>query len=241
MLLKKKGIKAILCAGGATNVERCESEPDLTFRTNVEGPQAAALAARACAAAFVYFSTEYVFDGSAGPYSENAKPNPLNVYGKSKLEGERAVREAHPDALIVRTTVVYGPDVSEKNFLYSLMRCLKSGREFRVAHDQYSTPTYSLDLATAVVGLLNRGAKGIFNVAGPRIISRLEFARLSAAALKLPTELIRGFDTAALEQVAPRPLRAGLAADKLKSALPNFSMRTPAEGVADWIRTESLQ
>lgn len=239
-LLQKEGIKAVFCAGGATNVESCESEPDLTFRTNVDGPQAAALAARTCGAAFVYFSTEYVFDGRAGPYSEGDQPNPLSVYGKSKLAGEQAVKKAHPDALIVRTTVVYGPDQRKKNFLYSLRRTLESGREFRVASDQYSTPTYSLDLAEAVVALLDHGANGIFNVVGPSVISRLEFSQISAAALKLPGEFIQGVDTAGLGQMAPRPLRAGLTTEKLRSALPHLHMRAPLDGIEDWLRKESL-
>ena len=239
-LLQKEGIKAVFCAGGATNVEACESEPDLTFRTNVEGPQAAAIAARTCGAAFVYFSTEYVFDGRAGPYSEGDQPNPKSVYGKSKWAGEQAVREAHSDALIIRTTVVYGPDRREKNFLYSLIRTLESGREFRVASDQYSTPTYNLDLAEAVVALLDHGAKGVFNVVGPSVISRLEFSQIFAAALKLPAEFIREMDTASLGQIAPRPLRAGLTTEKLRSALPHLRMRAPLEGIEDWIRKESL-
>lgn len=239
-LLQNEGIKAVFCAGGATNVESCESEPDLTFRINVEGPQAAAVAARTCGAAFVYFSTEYVFDGHAGPYSEDDQPNPLSVYGKSKLAGEQAVKEAHPDALIVRTTVVYGPDQRKKNFLYSLKRSLESGQEFRVASDQYSTPTYSLDLAEAVVALLDHGAKGIFNVAGPSVISRLEFSQISAAALKLPAEFIQGADTTRLGQRAPRPLRAGLTTGKLRSALPHLRMRAPLEGINDWIRKDAL-
>lgn len=238
-LMRDKRIDAIYCAGGATDVESCESHPEETFRVNVEGPRAAARAARACGAAFAYFSTEYVFDGNAGPYSEAAQADPLSVYGKSKLAGEAAILEAHPEALVVRTTVVFGQDRRGKNFLYGLASALASGREFRVASDQYSTPTYNLDLANASVALLESGASGIFNVVGPTVMSRLEFAVLAADVLHLPRDLIRGTPTSELGQRAPRPLRAGLTIDKLKTALPALRMREPAEGIRDWAVQEA--
>ena len=238
-LLRRQRIGAIYCAAGATDVESCESDPAGTYAVNVEGPRAAARAARACGVAFAYFSTEYVFDGQAGPYTETASPNPLSVYGKSKLAGEAAVLDAHPEALVIRTTVVYGPDRQRKNSLYALACALRAGREFNVACDQYSTPTYNMDLASVSVALLESGANGVFNVVGPDLMSRLEFAMIAADALGLTKELIHGRPTLELGQRAPRPLRAGLTIDKLTSALPGLRMREPAEGINHWAAEEA--
>jgi len=235
-LLRKENISRVYCVGGATNVDVCETTPDQAFLINAYGPQAAAQAAHDCGAAFVYFSTDYIFDGCDGPYTESDEPAPLSVYGRSKLAGEEAVRKAHPDALIVRTTGVYGPDQHEKNFLYGLRRNLLSGQTFRVASDQYSTPTYNADLAAATVALLDLGVSGIFNVAGPNVLSRHQFALIAAATIGHSTELIHGTETSELMQKAARPLLAGLTSDKLRSALPNLYMRTPIEGIKTWIK-----
>ena len=99
-----------------TNVELCETEADLAHRINVQGPLACARAAGKIGAKFVYFSTEYVFDGRSGPYTEESPVNPINVYGRSKADAETALALTHPSALIIRTTVVYGFDRQGKNF-----------------------------------------------------------------------------------------------------------------------------
>src|SRR5262249_33877163 len=126
---------AVYCVGAMTDVERCESESDLAKSVNCEGPAQLAAAAAVRNLPYVYFSTEYVFNGFAGPYYEDAAPDPINVYGRTKWCGEIAVRNAHPSPLIIRTTVVYGPDPGGKNFLSSLRRALVSGGCIRVAND----------------------------------------------------------------------------------------------------------
>ena len=100
----------ILCAGALTAVDYCEEHPDEAIAINRDGALAAARAAQRAGAGFVFFSTEYVFDGTRGPYAEEDPANPLSQYGRSKWEGERAVLTEVGRALVVRTTVVYGPD-----------------------------------------------------------------------------------------------------------------------------------
>lgn len=224
-------LDAIYCLAGMTNVEACEDHEEQAMQVNAVAPGALAAVARMRGIPFVYFSTEYVFDGRSGPYSEGDEMNPLSVYGKSKAQGERAVGEAYAEALILRTTVVYGPDPGAKNFIYSLMRNLQAGLPMRVPLDQVSTPTYNLDLALVAQALAERGATGVMHVCGPELLSRLEFARRVAAELGLEEALIVGVPTADLGQRAPRPLDAGLLNDRLRKEHPDLAMRSVAESM----------
>ena len=233
-----RDLAAVYCVAGATDVERCEFQPEWAMDSNCHGPLA--LAKAASHIPFVYFSTEYVFDGTSGPYSEDSPTNPISVYGRSKLRGEQEILSAHPGALIVRTTVVFGHDPAQKNFLYSLRRLLGSGKPMRVPADQISTPTYNRDLAAATVALVNSGQTGIFHVCGPELLSRYDFALLAAERLALDTSLLSAAPTSELTQKAPRPLTAGLSIGKLKSTLPGFRMMSNADAIGDWIAREGL-
>jgi dTDP-4-dehydrorhamnose reductase len=229
-------LDAIFCVGGMTHVDGCEAQPELARRTNARGPGVLADYARSRHLPFVFFSTDYVFDGASGhpgPYAEDAPTRPLSVYGSSKLEGEQRVLDACPEALVLRTTVVYGPDPRELNYLYNLMRNLSVGQAMRVPEDQISTPTYNRDLIGAALGLVAAKAAGVWHVAGPELMDRLEFARRVATALQLDASLLRGVSTAELGQAAPRPLASGLATEKLRGAYPELKVRTLAESLDD--------
>ena len=226
-------LDAIFCIGGMTNVEACEDVPDLAYRTNCRGPEMLASIAADRDVPFVYFSSEYVFDGNDGPYSEDSPTNPLNVYGKSKRDGELAVLAAWRRALVLRTTVVYGQDFGQKNYIYSLIRSIACGRTMRVPDDQISTPTYNRDLAYVTIELVKRSASGILHVCGPERMDRLEFAQSVTAYLGLDDSLLQGLPTRSLGQRAPRPLSAGLSINKLLQLYPDLPMRSLAEGLAD--------
>ena len=118
--------RTVVIAAAATNVDRCESEPAMANAVNATAPAALARAAHRIGAKTVFVSTEYVFDGEAGPYDEDAEPRPLSVYGSSKAAGEQAVLSADPDAIVVRTTVVYGPERQGRNFAYRLAGHLRA-------------------------------------------------------------------------------------------------------------------
>jgi dTDP-4-dehydrorhamnose reductase len=235
-LLDELPLNAIYCVGGMTYVDGCEADPEVARRTNAVGPGVLAAYAHRLAVPYVYFSTEYVFDGAAedpGPYAEDARTNPLSAYGKSKLEGEQRVMEANPQALVLRTTVVYGPDSREKNYLYGLMRNLAAGTTMKVPEDQVSTPTYNRDLIAAAMALVAAGDSGVWHVAGPELLGRLEFAQEIAARLGLDASLMEGVATARLGQPAARPLAAGLSTEKLRARHPELRMRTVAESLED--------
>ena len=235
-------LAAVLCVAGATDVDRCEREPAWAEAINTLGPAALA-AATPAHIPFVYFSTEYVFDGtpaSPGPYTEASPTHALSVYGRSKLLGEQQVAAARPDALILRTTVVYGADPARKNFLYFLHRELSAGRSVRIVDDQISTPTSNDDLAGATVTLLERGTTGVVHIAGPDLLSRYEFALRSARILALNERLIQPVSTASLAQPAPRPLVAGLDTSRLHSLL-GSRMKGIEAGTRAWVANSLRQ
>jgi dTDP-4-dehydrorhamnose reductase len=220
----------VLCPAGLTHVDRCEEAPAEAFAVNRDGALHAARAARAAGAGFVFFSTEYVFDGAAGPYAEDDPARPLSQYGLSKWEGERAVLAEIPRSLVIRTTVVYGPDRQEKNFVYQLIRSCRSGQGMRVPADQVSSPTYNADLAAATVELCEREARGVYHVAGDGILDRFAFARLACEVFGLDASRLTPVATADLGQKAARPLKAGLLIDKARALL-RTPLRSPEAGL----------
>ena len=117
----------IFLTGALTHVDYCEDHPNEAFAINMEGPRAVAEAARALGAQLVFYSTEYVFDGKAGPYDEQDPPSPLSVYGQSKLAAERAICDFVENALILRTTVLFGWDSNSQNFAMQVYRKVRSG------------------------------------------------------------------------------------------------------------------
>lgn len=164
-----------ICAA-FTWVDGCEKNAKKAYAINALAPRMIAEAAKRVGAKIVFYSSDYVFDGSSGPYDELSEPNPINIYGKTKLEGERLVLDVCPDALILRTTIVYGPEEQGKNFIYQLTDALRCGKDFVCAEDQYGSPTYNRDLARMTVGLLEKNARGIYNCSGREVFNRYEFA-----------------------------------------------------------------
>jgi dTDP-4-dehydrorhamnose reductase len=231
-IFNQHNITSIYCAAGATDVERCESDQAWAAAANHLGPLALAHAAKNIP--FAFFSTDYVFDGAAGPYAEDDTAHALSVYGQTKLDGERAILDAHPNALVLRTTTVYGPDPQGKNFLYTLSRVIKAGNTMRVPTDQLATPVYNEDLAAASTALIEGKHTGIFHLAGPDFLSRYDFSLQACEILNLPTAQVQPLTTPELNQKAARPLLGGLRIDKLTHTLPHIHMRSPQQGIKDW-------
>ena len=115
-----------------------------------------------------WFSTDYVFDGESGPYTETSEPSPINEYGRAKLRGEIALLGVDSQTLIIRTNVVYGPDPNRKNFVCQIL----DGKLHTVPDDQYGTPTYNKDIARACELLIDENYAGIVHVTGNEYISR---------------------------------------------------------------------
>jgi dTDP-4-dehydrorhamnose reductase len=208
----------VVLAAADAYVERCEREPAATRLVNVEAPRVIAAESKVLGALLVVFSSEYVFDGTAGGYAEPDERRPINEYGRQKVELEDlALASGH--GLVCRTSGVFGADPRRKNFVLQLVDRLRAGRSFDVPSDQLITPTYAPALAGAVAALVKVGQTGIVHLAGPRILGRLEFAQLIARTYALPTELLRPRPTTELGLAARRPLRCGLEVNKLRELL----------------------
>lgn len=234
--LESAELSAILCIAGWTHVDGCETDPMRSLQVNATGPAALAAYAWERQVPFVYYSTDYVFNGFAatpGPYTEDALTDPLSVYGRDKLTGEEQVRGYHPEALILRTSGVYGADAQRKNFVYQVLKRLTLGQGVRVPEDQSSTPAYNVDLARATFALLERGATGIFNACGPDVVDRRQFAEQIAREFGFSADTIEGVRTATLNQPASRPLIAGLDSSKLARLCPEAPMRGIHDALAD--------
>lgn len=144
----------IIHAAAYTDVDGAEREPERAMAVNAEGTERVARAAARAGARLVYLSTDYVFDGLKGaPYNETDQPNPLNAYGRSKLEGERRALARCPGALVVRTSWLYG--MHGKNFVKTIIRLASEQTELRVVSDQRGSPTHAGDLALALSKLLD--------------------------------------------------------------------------------------
>jgi dTDP-4-dehydrorhamnose reductase len=220
-LLENHKPEAVVHAAGWTWVDGCEDDPQRAFAENAEQPAAIAAQCRRAGCRFVCFSSSYVFDGNAGPYREDAKPNPINVYGRSKLQAEQQIAAVQPDALIVRVVWVYGAEAQGKNFAYQVRRAMEQGKVLRVPSDQRGNPTYAGDIARWLVTLLERRATGIWHLAGPEPeCARGEWARrlveafARAGVRRDPQFAIQEVSTAELKQRAPRPLHGGLLTTK---------------------------
>lgn len=226
----------VILAAAEAHVERCEREPEVTRRVNVDATRAVVDRARTSGACIVFFSSEYVFRGDAGPYGEEAPLDPINEYGRQKAEAEAIVRSAERH-IVCRTSGVFGWEPLRKNFVCQLVRALREGEDFAVPDDQAITPTYAPDLAQAVAELVAGGHVGAFHVVGPRVVARVEFARLVARAFRLPDDRIRPRPTPGLTLAAARPTNAGLRDDKLRSVL-GRGLSEPSVALRDMARTE---
>jgi dTDP-4-dehydrorhamnose reductase len=221
--LRERRPDVVFFPAGFTWVDGCEKDPDKARGANLHQPLNLARVAAEVGARFVYFSTDYIFDGTKGPYAEDATPNPLNVYGLAKLEAEQALSALLGDRLLIaRTSWVFGPERQGKNFAYQLVKTLRAGKGLTVPIDQVSSPSYGPDVAEASVRLVEAGASGVYHVVGPEVMSRLAFARAIATAFDLDASLIQGKTTAEIGQGAPRPLDGGLLAPRLEAALPGL-------------------
>ena len=211
--------QTVLLAAALTNVDACEEDETRSYQINVDGLRQVAQMAKEIDAQLVYFSTDYVFDGTAGPYREEAAPHPINVYGRHKLAAENFIRENVPRHLIVRTSGVYGWERAGKNFVLQLLHRLRARQRAKVFTDQWGTPTYARDLAEAVRALVETGANGLFHVAGADFVSRLELGQAVARTFGLEGQLLEGVTSAEIAQKAKRPLRGGLRTEKLAVAI----------------------
>jgi dTDP-4-dehydrorhamnose reductase len=207
----------IVNAAAFTAVDRAEAESDLAMQVNSVAPGVLAEEARRLGSLLVHYSTDYVFDGQKrSPYTEEDLPKPINVYGISKLEGERRIRQADCRHVVLRTSWVYAPH--GKNFFLAIARRAAAEDALHVVADQEGVPTESGFLARITLRLIERDAEGLFNAVPSGTTTWHGFAEAIVAklGLKTPVQPIRSCDH---PTAARRPLYSVLSNEKLTRAL----------------------
>ena len=215
------GIKPsiIFLPAAIANVDLCELKPNFTSLTNITGAKYLIECAKQYNAFLIYFSSDYIFKGEAGPYQESDTPEPICEYGRQKLIVENMVTHNLEEFLIIRTTIVYGWEHQKKNFVYQLVHKLRSGQPISVPYDQIGTPTFVNDLARAVVDLALSKQKGVLHIAGSSRLNRYEFALSIARIFNLNDTLIKPVSTSELNTTVKRPLSVGLRSTKASNIL----------------------
>jgi dTDP-4-dehydrorhamnose reductase len=193
----------VIHAAAYTDVDGAEGESEQAMAVNAEGTERIARAAAQAGARLIYLSTDYVFDGLKGvPYDERDQPNPLNVYGRSKLEGERLALRRCPNTLIARTSWLYG--ANGKNFVKTIMRLAQERPELRVVADQRGCPTYARDLAIALSRMAKIDLRGIVHATGTGECTWHEFACAIVSLMGVPVA-VHPITAAEARRPAPRP------------------------------------
>lgn len=209
-------------AAALTDVDFCEEHPDIAMRVNCHAAGSLADACKANGAFLMYVSTDYVFDGKRGLYSESDEPHPVNIYGDTKLRGEREVSRRCDSFAIVRTSVVYGSGrMHRPNFALWILRGLSSGRKVNALCDQFTSPTLNSQLARMILEMADRRLKGVFHLAGATRLSRYEFAVRLAKRLQLDENLVIPVKTSSISWKAERPPDSSLNVDRAFQILDN--------------------
>ncbi len=204
----------IVLAAAYTDVDGCESHPDQAFGVNRDGPVNVARAAAAVGARLLFLSSDYVFDGTKTlPYETDDLRNPQSVYGRSKAEAETRLLEAMPHCCIVRTSWLFG--AGGKCFPDTILKLAASRPSLDVVNDQRGSPTYTVDLARAIIALCRKQASGIVHVTNAGECSWYEFAREIIKSAELPTE-VRPVSSQQMARPAPRPAYSVLSPKSLE-------------------------
>ncbi len=202
-ILQEQRPGAVIHCAAYTAVDQAECEPDEAYRINAAGTRNMAVAAEEVAAKFCYISTDYVFDGSGSrPYNEYDPTAPMTVYGKSKLAGELLTQSLNSRYYIVRTSWVYGKHGN--NFVKTMLKLGSERDQLKVVHDQFGSPTYTLDLARFLVALVQTDSYGIYHASNTGICSWFEFAKAIMEESCLPV-VVEPCTTAEFPRPAPRP------------------------------------
>ena len=197
-----------------TDVDGCERDPEMAFDVNVRGTENLLDNFNG---RFIYISTDYVFDGSDGPYAEKDEVNPISVYGRTKFYGEDLVQQSNANWIILRSNVVFSFNERTKaSFMDWVVDSLKNRQSITVVDDQWNNPTWTVDLARIISRIIDHEIQGLYHYGGRDLLNRFAFAEMIAETFKLDRTLIEPIDTASLNQLAKRPLKSGLCTEKIE-------------------------
>ncbi|HYJ85726.1 MAG TPA: dTDP-4-dehydrorhamnose reductase [Pyrinomonadaceae bacterium] len=202
--------QAVINCAAFTDVDRCEFDPERAQAANAVGPENLADASRLVNATFVTISTDYVFDGrKEGFYTQDDDPNPISVYGRSKLDGERRAQLAYPRTIVVRSGFIFGP--GGRNFLSTIVDRARRGETLKAIGDAYGTPTFARHLAARLRELAQLDVPGVFHVVNEGAgVSYEEFARKALDRAGFGSGELQGIEMDSLNRPAPRPRNSRL-------------------------------
>jgi dTDP-4-dehydrorhamnose reductase len=210
----------ILNLAAYTNVDESEVEREKAWKANVKAVEYFAEAARAIDAHIIHISSDYIFDGKNGPYNEDAIPNPLGYYGRTKLASENVLKISGVPYTILRTNVLYGIAVNHNSdFVKWIVNTLIRKETVRIVTDQINNPTFTDDMVQAISKIIEFRKTGIYNIGGKEFLSRFEFTEIISDFFGLDKSLITPINTGELNQKARRPLKSGLITLKAESEL----------------------
>ena len=223
----------IINTAAVTNVDIAEKDKEQCRRINID---AVGQLTKICAEKdihFIHLSTDFVFDGAAGPYREDDTPNPLSYYGESKVHAEEIIKASNCKWTIVRTILVYGivSDLSRSNIVLWAKSALEKGSPINVVHDQWRMPTLAEDLAEACLSAAEKEACGIYHVSGKDMMSIIDLVQRVAEFWNLDRSLIRPISSDDLKQDARRPKKTGFVLDKANKEL-DYRPHSFAEGLS---------
>lgn len=223
----------IIHTAAMTQVDQCESERSLCWALNVTAVENLITACRKNHTFLIHLSTDFIFDGEAGPYDEDAEANPVSFYGESKLEAEKLLMQSDIRWAIVRTVLVYGitEAMSRSNIILWVKKSLEEGKSIQVVDDQWRTPTLAEDLALGCMLIADQEKEGIYNISGKDFLSPYDMALQTADFFKLDKSLIVRTDASRFSQPAKRPPRTGFIIDKARQEL-GYEPHSFEEGIA---------
>ncbi len=229
--------KIIVHTAAYTDVDGCEINEELAWETNSNGTKHMAKAAAELQATLFYISTDYVFDGTKKePYIESDRPNPLNIYGKSKLSGENFVQEISPKFFTIRTSWLYSK--TGKNFVNTILDLAKVKDEIMVVDDQIGSPTYAKDLANTIKRLISNDDYGIYHASGEGECSWYDFASEIIKTAGFETKVVP-ICTSEMARPANRPHYSTLSNSKLRNL--GIRMRPWKEAILEYLRSYQEQ
>ena len=215
-----------------TNVDDCEIKKDECEDLNVNSVKYLVKACEAHDIFLLHLSTDFIFDGTSGPYSEEATPNPLSYYGETKLRAEEIIKQSRLSWAIARTVLVYGitEGMSRSNIILWVKNSLEEGKLLNIVDDQWRTPTLAEDLAQGCWLIASKKEKGIFNISGKDLLTPYDMAMKTCEYFDLDKSLITKVDASSFSQKAKRPPKTGFNIDKARAIL-GYTPRSFAEGI----------
>ena len=210
----------VINSAAYTNVDKSEIERELAWKINVSGVEYMAQYSRIIDAHIIHISSDYIFDGKNGPYTEKDLPHPVGYYGRTKHAAENVLRIGGTKYTIIRPNVLYGSSINNQpDFVQWVIESLKAGKEINIVTDQINNPTYIPDLADMIKRVIEYEKDGIYNIGGREFMTRFEFTKRIAKFFNLDETLIKPITTEELKQPAARPLKSGLITLKAETEL----------------------